>query len=113
MTCASITCSAIGTSCSSCSRLCAVTMMRSSVFASAGGAGSGADCACGTGSGGGCEDRSEEHTSELQSLMRISYAVFCLKQNKHQSFVQINPMSHLTEHPVQARRGLLLYIDTR
>src|SRR3546814_1888890 len=27
--------------------------------------------------------RSEEHTSELQSLMRISYAVFCLKQQKH------------------------------
>src|SRR3546814_5995429 len=27
-------------------------------------------------------DRSEEHTSELQSLMRISYAVFCLTQNK-------------------------------
>src|SRR3546814_1341478 len=27
--------------------------------------------------------RSEEHTSELQSLMRISYAVFCLKNNKH------------------------------
>src|SRR3546814_5444600 len=27
-------------------------------------------------------DRSEEHTSELQSLMRISYAVFCLKQKK-------------------------------
>src|SRR3546814_9952663 len=26
--------------------------------------------------------RSEEHTSELQSLMRISYAVYCLKQNK-------------------------------
>src|SRR3546814_3729941 len=26
--------------------------------------------------------RSEEHTSELQSLMRISYAVFCLKKNK-------------------------------
>src|SRR3546814_4612951 len=34
------------------------------------------------------EYRSEEHTSELQSLMRISYAVFCLKQktiNKHDS----------------------------
>src|SRR3546814_5262420 len=32
-------------------------------------------------------DRSEEHTSELQSLMRISYAVFCLKKkkNKHQN----------------------------
>src|SRR3546814_10601501 len=29
------------------------------------------------------EDRSEEHTSELQSLMRISYAVFCLKKKKH------------------------------
>src|SRR3546814_8172870 len=34
--------------------------------------------------------RSEEHTSELQSLMRISYAVFCLKKkkthNKHQQY---------------------------
>src|SRR3546814_1404528 len=28
----------------------------------------------------GCPERSEEHTSELQSLMRISYAVFCLKK---------------------------------
>src|SRR3546814_9203995 len=28
----------------------------------------------------GLKDRSEEHTSELQSLMRISYAVFCLKK---------------------------------
>src|SRR3546814_10700162 len=28
------------------------------------------------------KDRSEEHTSELQSLMRISYAVFCVKQKK-------------------------------
>src|SRR3546814_1863803 len=32
-------------------------------------------------SAGGCRARSEEHTSELQSLMRISYAVFCLKKN--------------------------------
>src|SRR3546814_1604485 len=30
----------------------------------------------------GRDDRSEEHTSELQSLMRISYAVFCLKKKK-------------------------------
>src|SRR3546814_4183783 len=30
-----------------------------------------------------CPLRSEEHTSELQSLMRISYAVFCLKKKKH------------------------------
>src|SRR3546814_6786828 len=29
------------------------------------------------------DHRSEEHTSELQSLMRISYAVFCLKQKKN------------------------------
>src|SRR3546814_3456346 len=32
----------------------------------------------------GADDRSEEHTSELQSLMRISYAVFCLKKKKKQ-----------------------------
>src|SRR3546814_10057292 len=31
----------------------------------------------------GQNDRSEEHTSELQSLMRISYAVFCLKKKKN------------------------------
>src|SRR3546814_2673961 len=31
------------------------------------------------------EDRSEEHTSELQSLMRISYAVFCLKKKHTQA----------------------------
>src|SRR3546814_2978613 len=33
----------------------------------------------------GLERRSEEHTSELQSLMRISYAVFCLKKKNHHS----------------------------
>src|SRR3546814_7451281 len=33
--------------------------------------------------------RSEEHTSELQSLMRISYAVFCLKKQKKNRRVQI------------------------
>src|SRR3546814_6561592 len=32
-----------------------------------------------------CEDRSEEHTSELQSLMRISYAVFCLQKKTQQN----------------------------
>src|SRR3546814_5109401 len=35
--------------------------------------------------------RSEEHTSELQSLMRISYAVFCLKKKKN---TQTNPKAH-------------------
>src|SRR3546814_4667228 len=32
--------------------------------------------------------RSEEHTSELQSLMRISYAVFCLKKKKNNTVTQ-------------------------
>src|SRR3546814_9189460 len=48
--------------------------------------------------------RSEEHTSELQSLMRISYAVFCLKKKKKQqkkSYKQDNtnntPATHITE----------------
>src|SRR3546814_5247249 len=31
------------------------------------------------------QNRSEEHTSELQSLMRIAYAVFCLKKKKHKT----------------------------
>src|SRR3546814_997848 len=35
--------------------------------------------------------RSEEHTSELQSLMRISYAVFCLKKKNHEK-----PQKHYT-----------------
>src|SRR3546814_2929892 len=34
--------------------------------------------------------RSEEHTSELQSLMRISYAVFCLKKKKQQNKLKNN-----------------------
>src|SRR3546814_7746026 len=33
------------------------------------------------------QPRSEEHTSELQSLMRISYAVFCLKKKKEQKII--------------------------
>src|SRR3546814_9056272 len=43
--------------------------------------------------------RSEEHTSELQSLMRISYAVFCLKKkNIH------NNLTHLSYIPSTTRR---------
>src|SRR3546814_5960284 len=40
--------------------------------------------------------RSEEHTSELQSLMRISYAVFCLKKKiqKHQNYTNNNSISN-------------------
>src|SRR3546814_10038520 len=36
------------------------------------------------------DNRSEEHTSELQSLMRISYAVFCLKKKNHQQIRKKN-----------------------
>src|SRR3546814_7954990 len=36
------------------------------------------------------DGRSEEHTSELQSLMRISYAVFCLKKKKHRQPIHKN-----------------------
>src|SRR3546814_1328542 len=40
--------------------------------------------------------RSEEHTSELQSLMRISYAVFCLKtQNKHHIIRYVTHKSYM------------------
>src|SRR3546814_9654313 len=41
--------------------------------------------------------RSEEHTSELQSLMRISYAVFCLKKNKQDktnTILKVTPHTH-------------------
>src|SRR3546814_1178184 len=44
--------------------------------------------------------RSEEHTSELQSLMRISYAVFCLKKKKYyiSYHIPILHALHITRH---------------
>src|SRR3546814_973662 len=39
--------------------------------------------------------RSEEHTSELQSLMRISYAVFCLKKKKEQHTRQLQSQQYM------------------
>src|SRR3546814_3420749 len=42
--------------------------------------------------------RSEEHTSELQSLMRISYAVFCLKKKKPTKRATDDNKQHTTEH---------------
>src|SRR3546814_7921089 len=39
-------------------------------------------------------DRSEEHTSELQSLMRISYAVFCLKKKTNNQTHKVRSKSH-------------------
>src|SRR3546814_4509847 len=44
--------------------------------------------------------RSEEHTSELQSLMRISYAVFCLKKNTHNS-AKLSTNIHRTQEQIQ------------
>src|SRR3546814_10342246 len=44
-----------------------------------------------------CGARSEEHTSELQSLMRISYAVFCLKKKKHE---HIKTHQHPTQYKI-------------
>src|SRR3546814_9404923 len=54
-------------------------------------------------------DRSEEHTSELQSLMRISYAVFCLKkQNLHSvHFIHTIPTVQLTTPIVRHDRSRL------
>src|SRR3546814_2517355 len=45
--------------------------------------------------------RSEEHTSELQSLMRISYAVFCLKKKNIRSYTK----QHNTTHIIKTTRN--------
>src|SRR3546814_6093296 len=42
--------------------------------------------------------RSEEHTSELQSLMRISYAVFCLKKKKKITYNKLNEKNTTQKH---------------
>src|SRR3546814_1304525 len=49
-----------------------------------------------------CRHRSEEHTSELQSLMRISYAVFCLKKKRRKA-QQINLLknNHQNKHTIE------------
>src|SRR3546814_1315366 len=47
--------------------------------------------------------RSEEHTSELQSLMRISYAVFCLKKKKIQNRNEKKQTTHYTIHKKQSK----------
>src|SRR3546814_6070279 len=46
--------------------------------------------------------RSEEHTSELQSLMRISYAVFCLKKKKYHHIDTNNELTHVYDNNMNA-----------
>src|SRR3546814_8521681 len=46
----------------------------------------------------GLSGRSEEHTSELQSLMRISYAVFCLKKKKNTTHQHNLPFIFIIKH---------------
>src|SRR3546814_5679591 len=50
--------------------------------------------------------RSEEHTSELQSLMRISYAVFYLKNNKHLS------INHNTHYSPNSNHYSTIFLST-
>src|SRR3546814_9805055 len=54
------------------------------------------------------EMRSEEHTSELQSLMRISYAVFCLKKKKkhHTNIIKHNQISY-QEYELRSQHKVL------
>src|SRR3546814_1818458 len=54
-------------------------------------------------------ERSEEHTSELQSLMRISYAVFCLKKKK----ITINHRIRSINTIMKASRQIRLNIKTK
>src|SRR3546814_6363500 len=51
----------------------------------------------------GGQDRSEEHTSELQSLMRISYAVFCLKKKKKRTKKLQKNMNQLKRQNIDTR----------
>src|SRR3546814_5621365 len=49
----------------------------------------------------GAEARSEEHTSELQSLMRISYAVFCVKKKKEHIKIRHKKTQYQKTHTKQ------------
>src|SRR3546814_4386097 len=54
--------------------------------------------------------RSEEHTSELQSLMRISYAVFCLKKKKKRK-IQIHKYYRTRNQRLTSHKSQALYIQ--
>src|SRR3546814_5147041 len=52
----------------------------------------------------GAADRSEEHTSELQSLMRISYAVFCLKKKKQTKYKIVEQITNSDSVNIYSRQ---------
>src|SRR3546814_6001038 len=56
------------------------------------------------------EGRSEEHTSELQSLMRISYAVFCLKKKKNK---QNDKHHNITNQSQQQEHTHIHYLNDK
>src|SRR3546814_5449271 len=58
-------------------------------------------------------DRSEEHTSELQSLMRISYAVFCLKKKNNTRNEQKKKMTGTAARTTKQRQRLRKYYATK
>src|SRR3546814_9814037 len=59
------------------------------------------------------DPRSEEHTSELQSLMRISYAVFCLKKKKIQTQSYITLIRQQRRRKTHDYREQVTYTDTQ
>src|SRR3546814_5195656 len=57
--------------------------------------------------------RSEEHTSELQSLMRISYAVFCLKKNTQYTTLQSTNIRLNHKSHTYKQQATHMYIENR
>src|SRR3546814_4441527 len=55
------------------------------------------------------DSRSEEHTSELQSLMRISYAVFCLKKKKRKNVPQYTHMTQRKDSEMNYTKHTQIY----
>src|SRR3546814_6565629 len=56
--------------------------------------------------------RSEEHTSELQSLMRISYAVFCLKKKKRKPHTKIKNSTKKNKNTIQHNKHKTKHLNT-
>src|SRR3546814_4393349 len=57
--------------------------------------------------------RSEEHTSELQSLMRISYAVFCLKKNNNNKTTPSLKPHHQNKTKLNKYTNIIILIETQ